>query len=402
MLERAHRRHDDDGRGPQARLAALDIEELLRAQVRAEAGLGHAVVAQLHRHARRHDGVAAVGDVRKRAAVDERRGALQRLHEVRLERVLEQRGHGARRLQVARGHGLVVVGVAHDDLCQAFLEVADGGGEAEHGHDLAGDGDVKAVLARHALHPAAQAVDDIAQLAVVHVHAALPGDLLDVDAQPVALLDVVVQHRGQQVVRRADGVEVAGEVQVDVLHRHNLRVAAAGRAALHAEHRAEARLAQREDRVLADAAHAVGQAHARGGLALARRGRGDGGDQHQLAVGRVVLIQKIVIHLRLVVAVKLQVLFGNARSLRDLADVLHFTRLRDFDIGQISHDRILLMSSPAASFHIKRRTEQFSAPRRSAQALARRGTSCGSSHFRQSCRFPRGRILPDRIRKIIP
>ena len=39
----------------------------------------------------------------------------------------------------------------------------------------------------------------------------------------------------EQIVRRADGVEVAGEVQVDVLHRHDLGVAAAGGAALHAE-----------------------------------------------------------------------------------------------------------------------------------------------------------------------
>ena len=37
-----------------------------------------------------------------------------------------------------------------------------------------------------------------------------------------------------------DRGEVAGEVQVDVLHRHDLGVAAAGRAALHAEHRARA------------------------------------------------------------------------------------------------------------------------------------------------------------------
>ena len=54
---------------------------------------------------------------------------------------------------------------------------------------------------------------------------------------------MVVEHGGEQVVRRADGVKVAGEVQVDVLHRHDLRVAAAGRAALASEYRAERRLA---------------------------------------------------------------------------------------------------------------------------------------------------------------
>ena len=96
------------------------------------------------------------------------------------------------------------------------------------------------------LHPAAQAVHNVTQLAVVHVHAALPGDPLGVDAQRVALLDVVVQHGGQQVVGSADGVEIAGEVQVDVLHGDDLGVAAAGRAALDAEHGAERWLAQRD------------------------------------------------------------------------------------------------------------------------------------------------------------
>ncbi len=48
-------------------------------------------------------------------------------------------------------------------------------------------------------------------------------------------------------------MEVAGEVEVDVLHRHDLRIAAAGRAALDAEAGAEAGLAQRRDGLLADA-----------------------------------------------------------------------------------------------------------------------------------------------------
>ena len=43
---------------------------------------------------------------------------------------------------------------------------------------------------------------------------------------------------------RADRVEVPGEVEVDLVHRHHLRVPATGSAALHAEHRAQGRLAQ--------------------------------------------------------------------------------------------------------------------------------------------------------------
>ncbi len=89
--------------------------------------------------------------------------------------------------------------------------------------------------------------------------------------------------RRQQVVGQLDGVEVAGEMEVDVLHGHDLRVAAAGGPAFHAEARPQRRLAQADARLLADAVQPVAQADARGRFAFAgRRGR-DGGHQDQLA-----------------------------------------------------------------------------------------------------------------------
>ena len=91
---------------------------------------------------------------------------------------------------------------------------------------------------------AAERRDDRAQRAVVHVDDAAPADAARVDAERVAPIDVIVDQRGEQIVRRADGVEVAGEVEVDVLHRHDLRIAAAGGAALDAEAGTERRLAQ--------------------------------------------------------------------------------------------------------------------------------------------------------------
>src|ERR1700731_4484658 len=49
-----------------------------------------------------------------------------------------------------------------------------------------------------------------------------------IDAERITPIDVVVEERGEQIVGRGDGVEVAGEVEIDVLHRHDLGVAAAG------------------------------------------------------------------------------------------------------------------------------------------------------------------------------
>ena len=65
--------------------------------------------------------------------------------------------------------------------------------------------------------------------------------LAGVDAQCIALLDVVVDEGAQQVVGGGDGVHIAGEVEVDVLHGDNLGIAAAGSTALDAEYRARGR-----------------------------------------------------------------------------------------------------------------------------------------------------------------
>ena len=123
---------------------------------------------------------------------------------------------------------------------------------------------------------------------------------------------------------RGDGVEIAGEMEVDVLHRHDLRIAAAGRTALDAEARAERGLADADDGLLADAVQAVAEADRGRGLAFAGRRRVDGGDQDQLAVLACPARDgdEFGGDLRLVVAVGQQMLGRDAELGADLLDRL--------------------------------------------------------------------------------
>ncbi len=335
VLERTHGRDDDRRLGAQAGLAALDVDELLGTEVGTEAGLGHDVVGELERRRRGDDRVAAVRDVGERTAVDERRGALEGLHEVGAERVLEQHGHRALGLQVVRGDGPLLARVAHDDVAEATLEVLERGREAEDRHDLAGDDDVEAVLARVAVGRAAQRDGDVAQRAVVEVDDALPRDPAYVDAQLVAVVDVVVDERGEQVVGELDRAEVAGEVEVDVLHRDDLGVAAAGGAALHAEHRAERRLAEADHGVLADTAETVAEADSRRGLALAGRRGADGRHQDEVRpLARGLGVEPVQADLGLVVAIGVDRVVGDVELRGDGADPLHLGGLGDLDVGE--------------------------------------------------------------------
>ena len=186
-------------------------------------------------------------------------------------------------------------------------------------------GDVEAGLAGEAVGGAAERGDDRAQRPVVHVDGAAPGDAADVDIELVAPIDMVVDHRREQIVGGADGMEIAGEMQVDVFHRHDLRVAAAGGAALHPEAGAERGLANADDGLLADGIERIAETDRGRGLAFAGRGRGDGGDEDQLAVGPLRERGDVVERdLGLVMPVRRQVFGRNAELLgRDLEDRPH-------------------------------------------------------------------------------
>ena len=343
VFHRADRGDDDRRRGPQTRLAALDVDEFLRAEVGAESRLGDDVVDQLHRRACRDHRIAAVRDIGEWSAVDEGRVVLQRLHEIGLDRVLQEHGHRAVGLEVASEHRLLLASVSSHDLAQALLQILERSRQAEDRHDFGSYDDIETILARVAVSGAAEAHHDLAQRPVVHVDHASPGDAAHVDAQLVPVVDMVVEHRREQVVRERDGIEVSGEVQIDVFHWHHLRVAAAGCAALHAEDGSERGLAQADHGFLADMVERVAQPHRRGGLALPRRSGCHRRYQDQLGVGPGFQVVEVLQRdLGLVMPVGLEMLLGDAElRQRDLGDALELCLLCDFDVG--GHSLLLVL-----------------------------------------------------------
>ena len=264
--------------------------------------------------------------------MNERRAALERLHEIRIDRILEQQRHGALRLEIAGARSGFVRAQADDDARDAFFEVVDSRGQRQNRHDLRTGNDHEALFAHRPARQASQPHDDVAQRPVVHVDRARPDDAPHIQPQGVAVMEMRIEHRRQEVVRARNGVEVAGEVQVDVFHRHDLCIPAAGRAALYAEHGAERRLAQRQNGVLAEAAQRLRDAHGDGGLAFARRGGIDAGDEDEPAFA-VALVQRAQRDLRLVLPIQLEVVVRQAELGGDVANGPQFCGLGDGDVG---------------------------------------------------------------------
>ena len=122
-------------------------------------------------------------------------------------------------------------------------------------------------------------------------------------------------------------------MQIDVLHRHNLGISAACRAALYAEHRTEGRLAQGDDGLFADLGHSLSQTYRCGGLAFTGGSRVDGSHQNELAIGLALISGiKLFAELCLILAVEFQIVGGEPEVSGDLLNGAHFGLLCNFDV----------------------------------------------------------------------
>ncbi len=233
---------------------------------------------------------------------------------------------------------LVVVGNDHAlKTCPKIIHVLR---KTEHCHDLGGCRDDEVILPHRPVGLAAKTDGDISKSPVVHVHAPLPDDAGRIDAQGITEMKVIVDCRREQVVGGGDRVEVTGEVEVQLVHRDDLRIAAAGSSALDAEARSQGRLAQGEDCVLSDRGERIGKTDADRSLPFACRRRVDGRHQNQMSVlTGADRIEIVLGELCLVSSVELQVLLRDVDGRCDVLDRALYRILRNFDITL--HDALL-------------------------------------------------------------
>ena len=122
-LQGADSSHDNHRIRMNTGKAALDIQELLSTQVCTEASLGYHHISKLQGKLGSHDGVAAVGDIGKRAAMDQGRSALQSLHQIWLDGILKEQCQGTGHVQLISPDSTAITGISHHNLPQALLHI---------------------------------------------------------------------------------------------------------------------------------------------------------------------------------------------------------------------------------------------------------------------------------------
>ena len=120
-------------------------------------------------------------------------------------------------------------------------------------------------------------------------------------------------------------MKVAGEVEVDVLHRQHLRVAAACRTAFESEARAERWLTQRCYGVFAYVVEGLHQAHAHCGFAYTCFGGGDGGDEYQIVLCYFLFVDEAQRYFCHIWPVVVNIIGGNAERFGYCVDFYKFS-----------------------------------------------------------------------------
>ena len=195
-------------------------------------------------------------------------------------------------------------------------------------------------MARHAVKPSTQPNNHIPQRAVIQVDDAPPSDIMNIDIALIAMIDMRVQHRRDQIMRRANRMNVPGQMQIKMLHRHNLAVTAAGRAALDAKGRPLRRLPNGNHRPFADMLHRLPNADRRSRFALAQRRRRNRRDIDILGIRPTLqFVQRLKVDLGDVLAIMFQIGFRiQSHLLGDLIDRNQFRILRDCQIRRHDHE----------------------------------------------------------------
>lgn len=126
--------------------------------------------------------------------MDQDRLPLPGAQEVGVQGVAHNGCHGPRGVKVLGGDPAPLEVLANDNAPKALTQVGQGGGQGENDHDLTGRRNVEGGLTGDAVDLGPQPGDNVAQGAVIDVQDARPGNGALVNAQGVAVIQVVVDH----------------------------------------------------------------------------------------------------------------------------------------------------------------------------------------------------------------
>ena len=322
-LQRLEGNHENGEVWLQTCLAAFDVIELLSTEICTESCLCNGIVAILKSCSSSHDGIAAMSNVGKRTAMNKCWCSLCCLNQIWLQSIEKESYDTATYTHILYGKWLVILGDAQEDVIYTATKIIDACCKTHDSHDFRSRSDIEASLCLDAV-LISYTGDDAAETTVVYVHHAAPENLLQLESLCLVLETVVIQEGSNHVVGLCNGMEIASEMEINLIHRQNLGVTATCSTTLHAEARTQRWFAKSHYSLLANLLHTQGETHGYGGLAITSLGRTDSGNEDEMMVLKLVSVNFVRSNLSDVTAVVFHLVFVNSKFCCHFIDRAHF------------------------------------------------------------------------------
>mmetsp|Transcript_48218 Transcript_48218/g.121354 ORF Transcript_48218/g.121354 Transcript_48218/m.121354 type:complete len:586 (+) Transcript_48218:36-1793(+) len=342
-LERTHSHHQHGSVWHQTTVATLDIEELFGSDVSTETSLRHheaIFTNQLESNLVRQNRTVSMSNVGKRSSVHKHWSTFESLHQVWHDGILHEHSECTGHTQIITRDRFTGTTASNHHGAETFAHIHQGGSQRKHSHDFTGNSNVKVGFTGVTGFRRTLTDGDLAQETIVGIHNTLPGDSLRIEIQTnklgnllrsevirvglvnaelgqtfehdrrkgartifgtraeatkegLILLSALVEHAcidrsRNQVVCSGDGVNITGQMEIEVFHWDNLRVTSTSSTTLDTKRWALAGLTKTGERgavqMRTETLHQTNQSSA---LTLTKRCRVDASHHNVLAVGTV-------------------------------------------------------------------------------------------------------------------
>ena len=328
--------------GIQTCLTALDMDEFFGTKICCKSSFGDHIGCQFQSHLRRPDTVASVGDVSKRAAMDHHRSMFRGLNQIRLQGILEDHAKGSDAIEFScknRFPGTVVTDHNPSKPLPKIFHIL---GQGHDRHHLGSRNDIETGGMGESIKFGTQSCFTISQLTVADIKGSAPGHTIRVEVQRVIEMHRIVHHGREQIVSSRNGVQISGEVHVDVFHWQHLRVTPSCCTSLDAEGWPHAGFPESQGVFNTKFPECLGQSDGGACFPFSSRSRSHGRDQNQFAVWAILdPFPGLVLKFCFVFSVNFQILFIQVQLGSYILDRFHLCLLGDFNIRRNVWQRLI-------------------------------------------------------------
>ncbi len=153
---------------------------------------------------------------------------LQSLNHIRTNSIFQKCRHCAYCLNFFCRNRFSFISISNYNSSQTFFQIFHVVCKTKNRHDFGCYRDDEMIFSCHTIHLASESYRNITKYTVIHIDAAFPYDLFWINVKFISLLNMIIKHCRKKVICRSNRMKISREMKIQIIHRYNLCITAAG------------------------------------------------------------------------------------------------------------------------------------------------------------------------------